>query len=93
MRYATQQFLTVKEFLKQPNCCNGKYNRERRCLLFQTQTLDLRGDTHKGQRREESVQSQVSQLVVSIQDRQRRDPRTTPRQDIRGSELIVKERL
>jgi hypothetical protein len=37
------------------------------------------------------VNSQVSQLTVSIQDRQRRDPRTAPRHDVRGSELIVKE--
>jgi hypothetical protein len=40
------------------NRSNGKRNRERRCLLFQAQTLDLRGDRHrdrqrKTQRREE----------------------------------------
>jgi hypothetical protein len=40
----------------QPNCCNGKYNLEKRCLLFQTQTLDLRGDRHREEKRGEETE-------------------------------------
>jgi hypothetical protein len=48
------------------------------------------------QRREESVNSQLSQLSAFRTDtvkEERREPRTAQRQDIRWSELIVKERL
>jgi hypothetical protein len=59
---ATQQFLTVK-FSKQPNCCDVKYNRERRCLLFQMQTLDLRDDREDERTDRERRETEDRQLV------------------------------
>jgi hypothetical protein len=59
LRYstATQQFLTVK-FPKQPNCCDGRYNREKIYLLFQTQTLDLSG------RQEEQRKKKKTKVLI-----------------------------
>jgi ribosomal protein L6P/L9E len=66
-----------------------------RGVLYPVREIRLRGQisTAKSQLLivSQSVSQSVSQLAASIQDR--RDPRTAPRQDIRGSELIAKERL
>jgi hypothetical protein len=87
----SQRILLTVKFPKQPNCCDGRYNRERRCSMCIPEDL-LKGVDLDSQELVTNSQS-VSQLAVSIQDRQRRDRRTAPRHDIRGSELIVKERL
>jgi hypothetical protein len=78
-----QRILLSVKFRKQPNCCDVRYNRER-CSISGPGDLLKRNRS----RQPESQLITVSQSAASIQDR--RDPRTAPRQDIRGSRLIVR---
>jgi hypothetical protein len=61
-----------------------KCNREGMCLLSQAQTLDLRGDRHWDRDRDRR-DTEIKTLKRDHRTDNRRDQRTAPRHDIRGS--------
>jgi hypothetical protein len=44
-----QRILSTVKFPKQPNCCDGRYNRERRCSLSSLEDLDSQESVNNSQ--------------------------------------------